>query len=281
MGRWKDGAQCAVMLTFDVDAETLWLAGDLTNLSKPGLLSQGTYGARVGVPLILNLLRRSGIQATFFVPGWTAETHSDVIRAIHAQGHEIAHHGYLHEVPVDLTPEQEETVLLQGIQALRAVTGETPVGYRSPAWEFSASTLSLLGRHRFRYSSNMMSHFLPWIHAESDLVELPVQWILDDAPFFLFGVPGISPRPIQPAAVALQAWSEEFRGIYRYGGLFNLAMHPQFSGRPGRVAMLEELIAYIRRFDGVWFATGREVADYWAEYAREHPGEAAGVVLDL
>lgn len=280
MGRWKDGAQCAVMLTFDVDAETLWLAGDLTNLDKPGLLSQGTYGARVGVPLILDLLGRAGIRATFFVPGWTAETHADVVRAIRDRGHEIAHHGYLHEVPTGLAPDEEEAVLLHGIEALRTVTGQTPVGYRSPAWEFSASTLSLLARHGFRYSSNMMSHFVPWIHAETGLVELPVQWILDDAPFFLFGLPGISPRPIQPAAVALQAWSEEFRGIYRYGGLFNLAMHPQFSGRPGRLAMLEELIAYIRGFDGVWFATGREVADYWAEYARDHPDAARDVRLD-
>src|SRR6185312_11448531 len=126
MGRWKDGAQCAVMLTFDVDAETLWLAGDLTNLDKPGLLSMGTYGARVGVPLILDLLKENNLSATFFVPGWTAETHGDMIRVVYDKGHEIGHHGYLHEEPTQLSREREEDVLRQGLFALRAVTGEDP-----------------------------------------------------------------------------------------------------------------------------------------------------------
>lgn len=262
MGRWKGGAQCAVMLTFDVDAETLWLAGDATRLNQPGMLSQGTYGARVAVPLILDLLDRAGIRATFFVPGWTAETHADVIRAVHERGHEIGHHGYLHEQPTALAPEEEAEVLVRGINALQAISGEAPVGYRSPAWEFSAHTLDLLQRHGFRYSSNLMSDFVPWVHPGTEIVELPVQWLLDDAPFFLFGS-GRTQRPIQPAAVAYQAWTEEFEGIYRHGGLFNLTMHPQLIGRPGRLLMLERLIEFIRGHEGVWFATGREVAEFW------------------
>ncbi len=270
MGRWKDGAQCAVMLTFDVDAETLWLAGDLTNLDKPGLLSIGTYGGRVGVPLILNLLKNYQIPATFFVPGWTAETHSDMIGVIDSYGHEIGHHGYLHEEPTQLSREQEEVVLNKGLTALRAITGKDPIGYRSPAWEFSANTISLLHEYGFKYSSNMMSHFIPWQHAETHVIELPVQWVLDDAPFFLFRPSGPS-RPIQPAAVAYEAWSEEFRGIYHYGGLFNLTMHPQFIGRPGRLMMLQRLVDFIRGFPQVWFATGTEIAEYWIQHLAEHP----------
>lgn len=272
MGRWKDGARCAVMLTFDLDAETLWLAGSLDNLDKPGMLSQGTYGARVGTPLILQLLRQNDIRATFFVPGWTVEHHPDVIEAIRDQGHELAHHGYLHERPTELTREQEAEVLVKGIEALRRVTGEPPRGYRSPAWEFSANTLQLLAEHGFRYSSNLMSHFLPWQHTDTEIIELPVQWLLDDAPFFLFRS-GPGARPIQPAAVAYQAWLEEFRGIYHYGGLFNLTMHPQLIGRPGRIQMLQRLIDEIRSLPHVWFATGSEVADYWAQHVREHPDE--------
>lgn len=273
MGRWYDGAQCAVMLTFDLDAETLWLAGSLEHLDKPGMLSQGTYGARVGTPLLLELLRRNNLRATFFIPGWVAEHHPDIVETIHEQGHEIGHHGYLHERPTELSREQEAEVLQKGIEALRAITGEAPQGYRSPAWEFSAHTLELLAAAGFRYSSNLMSHFLPWKHPGTEVIELPVQWLLDDAPFFLFG-PGRTSRPIQPAAAALQAWQEEFRGIYHYGGLFNLTMHPQLSGRPGRVLMLQQLIDFIRAFPHVWFATGSEVAAYWAEHVRAHPDEA-------
>lgn len=278
MGRWKDGAQCAVMLTFDVDAETLWLAGDFANLTKPGLLSQGTYGARVAVPLILDLLRRRGLTATFFVPGWTAENHRNTLLAVHAQGHELGHHGWLHELPTNLTRDEEREVLHKGIAALSSITGQAPLGYRSPAWEFSANTLDLLKEHGFRYSSNMMSHFIPWQHPESELIELPVQWILDDAPFFLFRS-GPGARPIQSAAAVEQVWLEEFHGIYRYGGLFNLTMHPQIIGRPGRLLMLERVIDRIASYPHVWFATGSEVADYWREHGQAEP--LAGLSLDV
>lgn len=278
MGRWKDGAQCAVMLTFDVDAETLWLAGDITNLDKPGLLSQGTYGARVAVPLILDLLRRRDLPGTFFVPGWTAENHRNTLLAVHAQGHEIGHHGWLHERPTNLTSDEEAEVLRKGTEALASITGHAPLGYRSPAWEFSANTLELLKTHGFTYSSNMMSHFIPWQHPESEIIELPVQWILDDAPYFLYRS-GPGARLIQSAAQVYQVWSEEFQGIYRYGGLFNLTMHPQIIGRPGRMLMLERFIDYVSGFPNVWFATGSEVAEYWRANGDADPH--VGVSLDI
>ncbi len=280
MGRWKDGAQCAVMLTFDVDAETLWLAGSLEHSNRIGLLSQGTYGARVGVPLVLHVLRRFDLQATFFVPGWVAEHHPDIVAAIVDQGHEIGHHGYLHEPMSDLSEEDERRVLERGIEALQRVTGRTPLGYRSPSWELTGRTLRLLEQYGFRYSSNLMSHFLPWQHPDTRLIELPVQWLLDDAPFFLFR-PGPGSRPIQPAQHAFQAWVEEFQGIYRFGGLFNLTMHPQLIGRPGRILMLERLIEHILSHPRVWIATGLEVADYWAAHLTTNPEEwRQGLVCD-
>jgi len=280
MGRWYDGAQCAVMFTFDVDAETLWLAGSLERSDRLGMLSQGTYGARVGVPLVLHALRRFDIKATFFVPGWVAEHHPDVIAAILDQGHEIAHHGYLHEPVPDLNEAEERRVLERGIEALRRVTGQAPLGYRSPSWELTPRTLRLLAEYGFRYSSNLMSHFLPWQHPDTHLIELPVQWLLDDAPFFLFR-PGSGSRPIQPAQQAFQAWVEEFQGIYRFGGLFNLTLHPQLIGRPGRILMLERLIEHILSYPHVWIATGREVADYWAQHVAANPEEwRQGLVYD-
>jgi peptidoglycan-N-acetylglucosamine deacetylase len=280
VGRWKDGAQCAVMLTFDVDAETLWLSGDMANMSKTGMLSQGTYGARVAVPLILDVLRERGLTGTFFVPGWTAENHSKVISAVHRLGHEIGHHGWIHEWPTNLSRDEEEDVLRKGIAELEAITGMKPIGYRSPAWEFSANTLELLHSYGFGYSSNLMSHFLPWQHPDTNLIELPVQWILDDAPFFLFGA-GRN-RPISSAENVFQVWTEEFRGIYRYGGLFNLTMHPQIIGRPGRLMMLERMIDFIRGFPDVWFATGAEIADYWRDHADQlHPDDDRHVAGEI
>jgi peptidoglycan-N-acetylglucosamine deacetylase len=263
MGRWKDGAQCAVMLTFDLDAETLWLSGDLTNLSKRGMLSQGTYGARVAVRLILELLGRRDVPATFFIPSWTIENHPDAARAIAEAGYEIGHHGYIHEHPTDLSRDDEEAVLIGGIEVIERLTGAPPAGYRSPAWEFSDSTLDLLTKHGFSYSSNLMSDFVPFRHPGTELVELPVQWIIDDAPFFYYKVGG--QRPISSAENVYQVWTEEFQGIYKHGGLFNLTMHPQLIGRPGRMLMLERVLDFIDSFPEVWYAQGRDVADYWRE----------------
>lgn len=261
-GRWPNGARCAVVLSFDVDAETLWLIADPANARRPGILSMGHYGPTVGVPLILDLLRRTNIPASFFVPGWTVEHYPDTMRAIIADGHEIGHHGWIHETPTSLTRDEERDVLERGIRVIEATAGVRPVGYRSPAWEFSENTLSLLVEYSFRYSSNLMDTFLPYPHPDTEVMELPVQWILDDAPFFLFRPNGAT-RPIQPAAHALAAWQEEFAGIYAHGGLCVLTMHPQLSGRPGRVQMLEQFIAYARAMpEPVWFATGAAVAEH-------------------
>lgn len=263
---WPGGARCAVMLTFDLDAESLWLNLDPENARRPGTLSQGAYAVRVAVPEILALLDRLGLPATFFVPGWVAERHPDAVRAIARAGHEVGHHGYLHEYVDPARPDEEERVLRLGLEILEGVAAERPVGYRSPAWETSANTLRLLERYGFSYSSNLMDDIRPYrLQVDgrpSDLVELPVQWLLDDAPYFLFGR-GRTSRPIMPNALVLANWQEEFDGIALRQGLFNLTMHPQLIGRPSRLAMLERLVEYIRGRGGAWFGTGRQVADAW------------------
>lgn len=260
---WPEGFQCAATLTFDLDGETLWLSRDPANKDRPGVLSQGVYGPKVAVPLILDLLARTGIRATFFVPGWVAEHYPDRVRAIHQAGHEVGHHGYLHEWLDPARPDVEEDVLRRGITALQDLIGERPVGYRSPAWELTGHTLPLIEKYGFIYSSNLMDDIRPYFHPGSGrVVELPTQWLLDDAPFFLFSVKPPN-RPISPASHVREAWEEEFHGLYRQQGLFNLTMHPQLIGRPGRLLMLEQLIGTIRTHPGVWFATCRQVAEYW------------------
>lgn len=259
--RWPGGARAAAAFTFDLDAETLWLGWGKT---EPVTVSQGTYGARVGTPLVLDLLRETGVTATFFVPGWVAEHHAETVRAILAAGHEVACHGYLHETVKDLGQADEEAILQKALAALALLMGTPPVGYRAPAWELSPQTLGLLAKHGFRYSSNLMDAVAPYLHPGDQLVELPVHWILDDAPYFLFPVV----KPLVAPGQALEAWRAEFDGISALGGLTVFTFHPQLVGRPSRLAALRELIRHVQSIPAVWVAPLAAIAEHWAEHAR-------------
>jgi peptidoglycan/xylan/chitin deacetylase (PgdA/CDA1 family) len=238
------------------------------------MISRGEFGA-VGVERILRLLDQRGIQATFFVTGHTAETYPESLRAIVAAGHEVGHHGYLHENPCALeSREREEEVLLRGLAALDKVAAVRPVGYRSPAWDNSPHTIELLLKHGFRYESSLMGkdfepHWCrrgdviqadgPYLFGESvDLVELPVSWILDDWPHFEYLSLGgrISPGLSAPSKVE-EIWRGEFDFMYRDvpGGVYTLTMHPQVIGRGHRLLMLERLVDYFAGHDGVQFTT--------------------------
>jgi peptidoglycan/xylan/chitin deacetylase (PgdA/CDA1 family) len=179
----------------------------------------------------------------------------------------------VHEHVDGLSPDQEEAILAKSIAILEKATGRRPVGYRAPFGELSGVTLELLERYGFDYSSNMMDDIFPYVHppvtGASPLIELPFHWVLDDAPFFQFGQIGRAGvnRPIQPASHVLEIWKEEFAGIYERGGLYDLVMHPQLIGRPSRIRMLGDLIAYVRSFPGVWFVQAGEVARYWRKRA--------------
>jgi peptidoglycan/xylan/chitin deacetylase (PgdA/CDA1 family) len=256
---WPEGVRCAVAFTFDFDTEEVFLADDPQNAHRPALLSQGTYGAKVAVPLILELLQRHAIKGTFFVPGRSAERHPDRMKQIVAAGHEIAHHGYTHTSPTALSREQEEEELTRGLGVLRAF-GVDVVGYRSPAWEFSANTMDLLTKHEFRYSSNFMDDLVPYRHGGFPLVELPVQWILDDAAHFWFDG-STWMKKIATGSEVREIWEGEFRGYHALGGAFILTMHPQVIGRPYRLEMLDAFISYVKSYGDVWIATCREIAE--------------------
>ena len=163
MTDWPNGARGAVAFTFDFDAEEVWIGDDPENANRPGVLSQGTYGAKVAVPLILELLARHGLRQTFFIPGRVAERHPQRVREILAAGHEVGHHGYTHTSPAKLSPADEEAELVRALDVLRGL-GADPVGYRSPSWEFSPETIGLLGKHGFAYSSNYMDDLHPYLH---------------------------------------------------------------------------------------------------------------------
>ena len=263
---WPGGARIAVMLTFDFDAETLWTSRDPGNARRPGILSQGVYGAKVGVPKILETLQDEELKATFFVPGWTAEHHPQRTEMIVAGGHEVAHHSYSHNWIDPDFPDKEVEEMEKGLDALKRVVGVVPRGYRSPAGESSDSMIRLLHKHGFLYDSSLLDDVVPYRLMLPDgtrgPVELPWHWSTDDAPHALFSVK--SPRPIFPNSHLLEIFRDEFREIYRWGGLYNLVMHPQVTGRPSRIALLRDVIAFIKSFPNVWFATGTEVAEAWS-----------------
>jgi len=257
--RWPGGARAACAFTFDLDAETLWMA---RGVSEAVALSQGRFGPVEALPRILDLLRAMEIRASFFVPAWVAEHYPDALGAIVAGGHEAGCHGDVHERVTDLDAAAEEKILLRSLDVLKRLAGRTPVGYRAPAWQLSERTLGLLARHGFAYSSNMMDRLVPYLHEAVDgvsVVEIPVSWVLDDAPYFLF----TGQRAIQPPGPVLQGWLTEFDGICEVGGVANFTFHPQLIGRPSRFACLRELVEHARRTPRVWIARLDEIAAHW------------------
>jgi len=268
---WPAGYRAAACFTFDVDAESPILFDHPEATGWLDVMSHQAYGPRTGVPRILRVLDRQAIKATFFVPGYTAERWPDIVRSIRDAGHEIAHHGYLHEGARSATgPEEEERRLVRGLEALDAVAGIRPVGYRAPNWELSYDTPALLVRHGFRYDTGMMDADHPYHLAVSPepgaptIVELPAHWGLDDWEPYNY-LPGITGSGVisSPADVVAR-WTLELEALVEEGGLFMLTNHPFVSGRASRAAALEKLIARATSIDGVWVATAAEIASWTA-----------------
>jgi peptidoglycan/xylan/chitin deacetylase (PgdA/CDA1 family) len=267
---WPNGKKCAVMLGFDVDAESLWIS---MNMDSPTPLSRGAYGARVGTPRILDLLDRYSLPATFFVPADTARRHPTLVQEIHARGHEIGHHGDVHESPRELDPDAERRVLETGLETLEKLVGERPRGYRSPDWDLSPNSARLLEEYGFQWDSSLMADdfqlaMLKDGERGTGIVEIPVAWELDDAPHFLFRFYPKYLVGLSAPSKVLEIWTSEFDGAYASEGVFVLTMHPQISGRYHRVVMLEELLQYILGHPGVWFATGSQLVDEWLKQPR-------------
>jgi len=270
----RDKHRLIVALTFDFDAESIWLAEG--KKSSPSAVSRGTYGATEGLGRILRLLEKHDLPATFFVPGSVAERHPEKVRAIARAGHEIGHHGYLHTPPIALRAEEEASMLKRGIEALEQVTGRRPSGFRAPSALLSPNTLNLLREMGFTYDSSQFGADRPYRvsgqKGPSAIVEIPISVELTDSPHFLFLFdPIVLPGLSSPSKVE-QIWRGDFDGLYAEGrdGVFNLTCHPQIIGRPHRMQMLERFILYILGHDGVWFARMQEIADY-AKQTKSQP----------
>jgi peptidoglycan/xylan/chitin deacetylase (PgdA/CDA1 family) len=264
-----------VCLTFDFDALSVWLAD--YPLVTPAMLSRGEYGARVGVPRILELLAAYDLSATFFVPGHTAESFSGVVDSILAAGHEVAHHGYGHQDPSTQIPAEERRSLERGLSVLERFTGGRPLGYRSPSWDYSDVTLSLLVEYGFRYDSSLFAgDFHPYhprlgdqvgaeeplqMGQEVDLWEFPVDFCLDDWPHFTFNFEPSRVGLSAPSKV-LEIWAGEFDYMVEHeqSGILALTMHPQVIGRGHRMALLERFVQHVLSAGVARFARMGDVA---------------------
>ncbi len=257
---WPNGARVAALLSFDVDNDTISIARS-ENPSIGGL-SQGEYGARVGLRRVVDLLDRHAIPASFFIPAVSLVLRPDMVDVIQESGrHEFGVHGWIHELNTALDAETERELVSRATNYLEDVTGRRPVGYRAPSWNFSPNTLSIIRGLGFLYDSSLMADDRPYELMQdgepTGMVELPVEWILDDAPLMNpRGDSYTSPREL------LQVYIDEFDKAYEEGTMFLLTTHPHIIGHRSRIVILEELIAHIQAYDDVWFATHEQVARY-------------------
>ena len=289
------GKQILCAFGVDLDAVAGWL-GSYGGEDSPDDISRGIFAGEVGTPRLLKLFDKLGIKTTWFIPGHSIETFPKETAMIVEAGHEIGMHGYSHENPIDLSPEQEEAVLVKCIDLITSLCGNRPTGYVAPWWEFSHVTNELLLKHGIKYDHSLMhkdfecyyvrvgDHWTKidlsqtageWMQGlvrgqETDLIEIPANWYLDDLPpmMFIKKSPNshgfVNPRDIE------QMWRDQFDYIYREydEAVFPITIHPDVSGRPQVLLMLERLAAYLMSHPGVRFCKFDEIAD---DFAQRHP----------
>src|SRR6187401_1302115 len=257
---WPNGAKIAVGFSFDVDNATATLS---TGTLDYEVLSRGEYGAVDGLPRILRVLDRQQIPASFFIPAASAVLHPKVITDIQnaTQKHEIGVHGWIHErLPLLNNEKEEQRLLDQSIETLTKMTGKRPIGYRAPSWKFSGWTMGQVKAAGFLYDSSLMAsddaYELLLDGKPTGVVELPIERILDDSPYFGGNADGSNPS----VGDVYEVFQSEFDVAYEEGGLYLLTMHPHMMGHRSRAALLERLIQYIKKQPGVWFATHEQIA---------------------
>jgi peptidoglycan/xylan/chitin deacetylase (PgdA/CDA1 family) len=264
---WPGGARCAVSLSFDADHETIPLR-DADE--SPMRISQGQYGSRAAMPRIRRMLDRHGVRASFFYPAVSALLHPQEVRALADEGHEIGIHSWIHEANTTVPAEAERELNLRAADTLERISGRRPVGMRTASWDFSSATLDIIRELGLLYDSSLMADDDPYELMDrgeaTGVVELPPEWIRDDAVYFnMLRFSGLRPYT-SPSAVE-EIFMAEFEGAYEENGLFLLTMHPHIIGHRSRLPLLDRLVAHMKAKPGVWFGTHEEVARWCAEQA--------------
>jgi len=271
-GIWPGKTKCVVMLTFDIDGVSGAINVEPKSAGFPGLMSLREYGPSVAIYRILDMLDETGVPASFYVPGFVAETHEDMVKEVSRRGHEIAHHGYMHEPPLTLSRDEEATIIDRGVSILENITGKRPRGYRAPGAEISENTLDLLAERDFIYDSSLMGDDVPYLVDANgtEMVEIPFHWEMDDVAYFNYG-PSLGLRQFMATPQHVyDVWSAAFEGAYHHGQSIVPVMHPYVIGRLSRLRMLERLIKYIQGFENVKFMRALDVAKLFAPNSTLH-----------
>jgi peptidoglycan-N-acetylglucosamine deacetylase len=267
---WKNGARCAVALSFDADHETFEMG---MGGQAMGRLAWGEFGRRVGVPRILALLERHGVPASFFVPAVSALIDPDEPRRIAAGGHEIGIHGWIHENNSLLPYKVERDLMLRARDTLATLSGRVPVGLRSANWDTSPNTVRIVQEMGLIYDSSLMADEEPYEllldGAPTGIVEVPVEWLRDDAVYFLFNR-NPATRPYATPEDVLRIFLREFDAAHDEGTVFQLVMHPFVIGYRSRIWILDEIIRHAKAKGDVWFATHADVAAFARDNTPEH-----------
>ena len=262
--QWPNGKRLALCLSFDIDAETLWLTRNPINYHHPVHISRGRYSVKQGIPRILRLLESEGVHATFFTPAWTAEHHPDVIRCIADQGHEISYHGYLHEV-CD-TYDKENALMQKAEDIISGITGKRPIGDRAPDGYVYDFHMQLWLDRGYIYSSNWRDNDGPFLHTLNGktvpIVELPKDGIVDDTSYDMYTIQHPEHYYLRSGREMVCIWMDEFDGLAEEGRMMNFVMYPQFIGHPQYIRALREFIRYAKD-NGAWIATDEQVARYY------------------
>ncbi len=260
---WPGGARCAVAITFDMDADSfLHLHRPQDSYRRISTISTLQYGPKVGVPRILQSYRELGLKQTFFVPAWCIEQYPHAVEAMVADGHEIGHHGYIHEHMNEISTEEEAFWLRKSSDIIERYTGRRPRGFRAPLYNFSPTTTDLLIDEGFLYDASLMGSDIPYLlkGERGTLVELPTHWAMDDWPPYVHMSDIDYSMPIRSPQEAVSVYKAEFDAIWEHGGLLVAVWHPFVSGRLARWQEAVRFIEYMQNRGGVWFATMEEIA---------------------
>lgn len=260
---WPNGAKCAACVTFDMDADSLvHISHPRDSHRRVATTSMLQYGPEVAIPRIVETYRRLGIRQTFFIPAWCVERYPAAVECILEGGHEIGHHGYIHEHPNELTPEEEAHWLDTGIDILTRATGKAPRGWRAPLYNMSDISCELLAARGFVYDASLMGDDVPYIleTPKGSLIEMPTHWGLDDWPQFVQSEDLGYMGNIHPPSVGFEPYIQEFHTIRKYGGLWVAVVHPFATGRLARWEVVAQFLEQATASDDVWFAPMEEIA---------------------
>ena len=262
---WPGGARCAVAFTFDMDADSiLHLSHHRSADTRVAAMSALRYGPEVAVPRLVDLYREFDMRQTFFLPAWCIERYPRAVELILKDGHEIAHHHYLHEHANEMPADEERYWFERSVDAIVKATGRPPAGYRAATYRFSRNTLDILIDHGLAYDASLFGDDIPYVleNDRGSVIELPSHYGLDDWPHYQFSRDFLTMMPIKSTAQAHAVFREEFDAAWEYGGLWVSVWHPFLSGRLARAHAIKSLIEYMHDKGQVWFATLEEIANH-------------------